>query len=70
MTEGTTNPANCPICGKDNNCGNLADKPQGTCWCSKEIFPWEIFELVPAHALKQSCICKGCLEKFKAQNSL
>lgn len=58
-------PANyCPICNKDNECGNLKGYPQGACWCSKERFPQEIFERVPVDLLGKSCICKACLDKF------
>ncbi len=55
----------CPICGKGNNCINVTSKPHGTCWCSNEYFPKEIFELIPAQQLRKSCICKDCLDKFK-----
>ncbi|QGQ48688.1 cysteine-rich CWC family protein [Metabacillus sediminilitoris] len=49
----------CPICSKGNNCG------YHSCWCTKEYFPKEIFELVPDNQLRKSCICKECLDKFK-----
>ncbi|MFP3124509.1 MULTISPECIES: cysteine-rich CWC family protein [Bacillaceae] len=49
----------CPICSKSNNCGSHS------CWCSKEVFPSGIFDLVPANQLRKSCICKECLDRFK-----
>lgn len=58
----------CPFCGMDNNCGNVAGNPHGTCWCNKEFFPKEIFEKLPSTKLDKSCICKNCLEKFKHGN--
>ncbi|MGA9174339.1 MAG: cysteine-rich CWC family protein [Thermoactinomyces sp.] len=58
---------NCPICGQDNACGNLSDRPHETCWCTDEIFPREIFALVPPEQLNKSCICRDCLEKFKGK---
>ncbi|WP_299090046.1 cysteine-rich CWC family protein [uncultured Metabacillus sp.] len=51
----------CPICGKYNNCG------YESCWCSKECFPREIFDLLPEHQLRRSCICKECLDHFKTK---
>lgn len=54
----------CPICGMRNNCGN------DSCWCSKEVFPSGIFDLVPANKLSKACICKECLDKFKEQEEL
>ncbi|MCL6452706.1 MAG: cysteine-rich CWC family protein [Alicyclobacillus sp.] len=56
----------CPLCGNDNHCGNVAGKPHGTCWCDEEFFPKEIFENVPLGGPQRSCICKNCLDKFKA----
>jgi hypothetical protein len=56
---------NCPICGKDNRCGNIAGKPQGTCWCSKEDFPEAIIDSLPSNPLNKSCLCKACLDDFK-----
>ncbi|MBP3963933.1 cysteine-rich CWC family protein [Paenibacillus lignilyticus] len=54
----------CPLCHKRNNCeGNHS------CWCSNEVFPEGIFELVPAEQLNQSCICMDCLNKFKRGNA-
>ncbi|WP_346428502.1 cysteine-rich CWC family protein [Alicyclobacillus mengziensis] len=50
--------------GGDNNCGNVAGKPHGTCWCDKEVFPQEIFENVPSNSTTKSCICQSCLDKF------
>lgn len=58
---------NCPLCMKSNNCCNSQDKSLGVCWCSEEIFPKEIFEIVPADELRRTCICKSCLEEFKKQ---
>ncbi|MGM7722260.1 cysteine-rich CWC family protein [Metabacillus sp. Hm71] len=61
MFEGTIKPMECPICGKYNNCG------YESCWCSKECFPREIFDLLPEHQLRKSCICKECLDYFKTK---
>nr|WP_230414655.1 cysteine-rich CWC family protein [Paenibacillus allorhizosphaerae] len=60
----------CPLCGRDNDCGNVAGKPHGTCWCSKQNFPKSIFELVKPEQLGKSCICKTCLERFKDRNGV
>ncbi|WP_416826329.1 cysteine-rich CWC family protein [Ectobacillus polymachus] len=60
----------CPLCGKDNNCGNISGKPHGTCWCNDESFPKEIFEMVPPEQLRKACICKECLTKFKLHQEI
>ncbi|WP_235587013.1 cysteine-rich CWC family protein [Ferroacidibacillus organovorans] len=41
-----------PICGRDNNCGNVAGKPHGTCWCDQEFFPQEISDKIPSGSEK------------------
>jgi len=61
MSEGN----GCPICGMGNNCGNVAEKPHGTCWCDKAVFPPEIFEKIPSTGSVKTCICQNCLEKLK-----
>lgn len=68
MTKPELNVKNCPICGKDNRCGNVKDPASQSCWCAKEVFPQGIFELVPAELLNKSCICKSCLDRFKAKS--
>ncbi|MDE5413469.1 cysteine-rich CWC family protein [Alkalihalobacterium chitinilyticum] len=53
----------CPLCYEVNHCGN--EETQSACWCSKESFPKEIFELIPKDQLHRSCICQNCLDQFK-----
>ncbi|MBH8596989.1 cysteine-rich CWC family protein [Thermoactinomyces sp. CICC 10523] len=65
MEENNGQARNCPICGRDNACGYLSRPPQGSCWCTAETFPPEIFGLVPPEQLHQSCICKECLTNFR-----
>ncbi|WP_246064824.1 cysteine-rich CWC family protein [Melghirimyces algeriensis] len=52
------------MCGKGHHCGNPSGKPDGTCWCGKEVFPKEIFQLLPPEAIGKKCICKECLDRF------
>lgn len=37
----------------------------GNCWCDREEFPREIFEIVPDESIRKHCICQSCLRKFK-----
>ncbi|MDQ0242483.1 hypothetical protein J2S09_000019 [Bacillus fengqiuensis] len=64
MKKETDHAKNCPICGRDNTCGNVAGMPHGSCWCSNEFFPKEIFGLVAPEQRGKSCICKDCLKEF------
>lgn len=59
----------CPLCGQDNRCGAHAGLPPSECWCMKETFPQEIFELVPPEERGKACICMDCLDRFKRQRS-
>ncbi|WP_258171222.1 cysteine-rich CWC family protein [Paenibacillus sp. R14(2021)] len=58
-------PALCPICGKDNRCGNLKGMPQGTCWCFSTTFSEEIFNLIPDDRRGLACICQACVEESR-----
>lgn len=68
MTELTTK--NCPICNQDNKCGNLVGKPSGTCWCIREAFSKELFELIPSDQLGISCVCKDCLDNKNGEHDI
>jgi len=57
----------CPICQKPNSCEHhCAGEKKNSCWCHQFIIPREIFELVPARALRKTCICQSCLLKHGA----
>ncbi|QGQ98080.1 hypothetical protein EHS13_25930 [Paenibacillus psychroresistens] len=58
---------NCPICNKDSQCGVEAGQTIEACWCSKAVFPQEIFDQIPLDLKGKACICKACLDKFKQQ---
>ncbi|MCZ8516154.1 cysteine-rich CWC family protein [Paenibacillus filicis] len=57
----------CPICGKDNKCANALGKDYTKCWCSKQIIPNEIFELVPPDKLGKASICLNCINNLKEE---
>ncbi|WP_391570920.1 cysteine-rich CWC family protein [Cohnella sp.] len=61
----TIDPGKCPLCGQSNSCGQLADRPHGSCWCAKAEFPPEIFDAIPAESRNKACICANCLARFK-----
>ncbi|QQZ07733.1 cysteine-rich CWC family protein [Heyndrickxia vini] len=63
MTDILKETKRCPICGENNQCCYSEDA-SSICWCSEEVFPKEIFELVPVDLLKRTCICKNCLSAF------
>ncbi|WP_019244322.1 MULTISPECIES: cysteine-rich CWC family protein [Bacillus] len=54
----------CPICGAQNRC-KIDASDEELCWCVKEKFPNEIFELVPEESIGKQCICQKCLHTYK-----
>ncbi|MFL0805371.1 MAG: cysteine-rich CWC family protein [Agarilytica sp.] len=53
----------CPICRKDNACGNLSCEGDTTaCWCkSADItFPESLLQRVPKESQGKACICQSC----------
>jgi hypothetical protein len=59
----------CPLCGEENECMTGAGD-HGNCWCDKEVFPNQIFELVPEESRKKHCICKKCLTEYKERQKI
>ncbi|MED3564439.1 cysteine-rich CWC family protein [Bacillus xiapuensis] len=57
----------CPICGEENKCMG-GSGARGGCWCDKEVFPNEIFALVPEESIRKHCICKNCLDQYKEEH--
>ena len=55
----------CPICNRNNNCSSFSADSTTQCWCAKENFPQEIFNLVPREQLRKSCICRSCFVEFE-----
>lgn len=53
----------CPICGEENHCMMQGDA-EGECWCTKETFPEQIFQLVPPADRHKRCICERCVKKY------
>jgi hypothetical protein len=53
----------CPLCNKDNCCGNIsACGSKTSCWCrSPEInFPAKLLNQIPNAVKNKACICKAC----------
>jgi hypothetical protein len=59
----------CPLCGEENKCMGGSTE-EGDCWCNKQSFPNEIFDLLPVESLRKHCICLQCLKKFKEEMEL
>jgi hypothetical protein len=55
----------CPLCGEINQCG----AESGDCWCFHSKVPMALREQIPTELRGKSCICRKCVEDFKAQES-
>ena len=64
----------CPLCGELNLCDMAArpaeqrDQPV-PCWCTNVGVPPELREKIPAEARMKACICKKCIQAFKAEQA-
>jgi len=57
------NPTHCPLCNKNNNCGNLPpDDSSLDCWCNDQTiqFPETLLTKTLSTAKNKVCICKAC----------
>jgi len=75
----TVQPKLCPLCAKDNTCGNLLSnqlekshpvceaEKKLTCWCQDPNiqFPPELLQQVPDELKNKICICQSCAMAFK-----
>lgn len=66
---GTTNShlnvARCPLCCEPNKCALAADPDAAECWCDGEEFPDELLAQIPENAIRRTCVCQNCLEKYR-----
>jgi prepilin-type N-terminal cleavage/methylation domain-containing protein/prepilin-type processing-associated H-X9-DG protein len=70
MTQKFFNPAACPLCGGANECQLCSPAAyKGQCWCAREEISAELLARVPENFRNRACICKNCVEKFRAEKS-
>jgi hypothetical protein len=53
----------CPLCSYVNHCS----VENGDCWCFHTGVPQELRDRIPAELRGRACICRKCVEQFKAQ---
>jgi len=71
MSSPTFNPAECPLCGGDNDCQLCAPVAyKGQCWCAHEDMPAELLARVPDNLRHRACICRACVQKFRMEKLL
>lgn len=58
----------CPICGKENHCGQEQGLPEGACWCRHIEIPKELIALVPDDLKGKACICQDCIVSYKKRS--
>jgi hypothetical protein len=51
-------PARCPLCGEENDCGMA--KGKWTCWCHTMTIPQDVLDRVPPEAQGVACVCRAC----------
>ena len=60
------NIALCPLCDQPNRCAMAVDPNATDCWCESVIFPEELLAQIPENAVRKTCVCQECLEKYHA----
>jgi len=63
-------PSRCPLCGRANQC--LLCSPvayKGQCWCTQVEVPAELLARVPEHLRNRACICRACVDEFRAEQA-
>ncbi|WP_282942123.1 cysteine-rich CWC family protein [Paenibacillus sp. RC67] len=53
----------CPFCGNENECS----VETGDCWCFHTKIPQELRDQIPDELRGKVCICRKCVEEFKAK---
>ena len=64
-TNQTPDTAICPLCGEPNHCAMAANPEAEKCWCEGVEFPPELLAQIPENAVRKTCVCKKCLEKYQ-----
>jgi len=64
-------PAQCPLCGGPNECQLCSPVVyKGQCWCAHEEIPPELLARVPENLRNRACICRACVQKFRAEQKV
>jgi len=58
-------PSICPLCGEPNQCALAADPTATECWCELVDFPEELLAQIPDKAVRKTCVCQKCLDKYQ-----
>ena len=66
----TPNPADCPLCGHDNQCAMETQRVTGIqqppCWCTQATFTAELLARIPPPARGLACVCAACAAEAAA----
>ncbi|MEH6626471.1 MAG: cysteine-rich CWC family protein [Motiliproteus sp.] len=64
------NKTRCPLCGHENGCQNMPQNRGGDCWCFIANIPKPLLEKVPESERRRSCICRHCVDAYKAEKGI
>lgn len=66
---GDLSPSLCPLCQRDNACGNLNTNSHA-CWCQSDDlkFSPSLLDKVPEKQRGKACICQQCAREFQASD--
>ncbi len=55
----------CSLCGEPNQCALAADHNATECWCESVDFPDGLLAQIPDEAVRKTCVCQKCLNKYQ-----
>ncbi|NIB44518.1 cysteine-rich CWC family protein [Pseudomaricurvus alkylphenolicus] len=67
MNEPKAKASSCPLCGGDNECGNLAPTAGDAdfyCWCMDESIDPAMLENLPPESRGKRCVCRACVLSY------
>lgn len=60
---GAMDPRRCPLCGRENRCGE-AEGGAGRCWCFDLKVPPALLARVPEALRGKACVCRECVQAY------
>jgi hypothetical protein len=61
-----SDPARCPLCGRNNDCAMAAGRINGPCWCTNVTVTAEMLARIPADRRGAACVCAACVARLAA----
>jgi hypothetical protein len=61
-----SDPARCPLCGRNNNCALAAGRINESCWCTNVTVTGAMLARISADRRGAACVCAACVARLAA----